>query len=120
MYENFEVEWSVIDPETALARKEQAEPAAQKPSQAKTEPEEKQEPQVQPADSKSIVVIVNGRPIPLDKKENYLFVDIFDYIDFDLAQSNGRAIVTKINGVDAKYTQDLRDGDKIDIYWKEN
>lgn len=120
VYENFEVEWSVIDPETALARKEQAEPAAQKPSQAKTEPEEKQEPQVQPADSKSIVVIVNGRPIPLDKKENYLFVDIFDYIDFDLAQSNGRAIVTKINGVDAKYTQDLRDGDKIDIYWKEN
>lgn len=121
VYENFEVEWSVLDPETALARKEQAEPATKKPSQAKPEPEEvKQEPQVQPADSKSIVVIVNGRPIPLDKKENYLFVDIFDYIDFDLAQSNGRAIVTKINGVDAKYTQDLRDGDKIDIYWKEN
>ena len=120
VYENFEVEWSVLDPEAALARKEQAEPATEKPSQAKTEPEKKQEPQVQPADSKSIVVIVNGRPIPLDKKENYLFVDIFDYIDFDLAQSNGRAIVTKINGVDAKYTQDLRDGDKIDIYWKEN
>lgn len=120
VYENFEVEWSVLDPETALARKEQAKPATEKPSQAKMEPEEKQEPQVQPADSKSIVVIVNGRPIPLDKKENYLFVDIFDYIDFDLAQSNGRAIVTKINGVDAKYTQDLRDGDKIDIYWKEN
>lgn len=120
VYENFEVEWSVLDPETALARKEQSKPATEKPSQAKTEPEEKQEPQVQPADSKSIVVIVNGRPIPLDKKENYLFVDIFDYIDFDLAQSNGRAIVTKINGVDAKYTQDLRDGDKIDIYWKEN
>ena len=121
VYENFEVEWSALDPETALARREQAEPAAKKPSQAKPELEEvKQEPQVQPADSRSIVVIVNGRPIPLDKKENYLFVDIFDYIDFDLAQSNGRAIVTKINGVDAKYTQDLRDGDKIDIYWKEN
>lgn len=68
----------------------------------------------------SIVVVANGRPVQMDKKDSYVFVDIFDYIDFDLSQSRGRGIVTKINGVDAQFTQDLRDGDKIDIYWKEN
>ena len=84
-----------------------------------TQPEET-EPTPSVAESKSIVVIANGRPVLLDKKENHVFVDIFDYIDFDLSQSRGRGIVTQINGVDAQYTQDLRDGDRVDIYWKES
>lgn len=68
----------------------------------------------------STLVVVNGKAIVLDRKPTHIFVDIFDYIDFDLSQSNGRAIVTKINDADAQYTQELHDGDKIDIYWKEN
>lgn len=131
VYENFEVEWSVLDPETVLARKEREEALKQKEQEQDSKEENTAQTQVEPEtveamrqapaeESKSIVVIANGRAISLDKKESYMFVDIFDYIDFDLSQSNGRAIVTKINGVDAKYTQDLRDGDRIDIYWKEN
>lgn len=131
VYENFEVEWSVLDPETVLARKEREEALKQKEQEQDAKEENTAQTQVEPEtveataqapaeESKSIVVIANGRAISLDKKESYMFVDIFDYIDFDLSQSNGRAIVTKINGVDAKYTQDLRDGDRIDIYWKEN
>lgn len=131
VYENFEVEWSVLDPETVLARKEREEALKQKEQEQDSKEEHTAQTQVEPEtveataqapaeESKSIVVIANGRAISLDKKESYMFVDIFDYIDFDLSQSNGRAIVTKINGVDAKYTQDLRDGDRIDIYWKEN
>lgn len=131
VYENFEVEWSVLDPETVLARKEREEALKQKEQEQDAKKENTAQTQVEPEtvevttqapaeESKSIVVIANGRAISLDKKESYMFVDIFDYIDFDLSQSNGRAIVTKINGVDAKYTQDLRDGDRIDIYWKEN
>jgi len=54
-----------------------------------------------------------------DKKE-YIFVDIFDYILFDLSQSRGRMLVTQVNGEDAQYTQRLHTGDKIEIYWKEN
>ncbi len=68
---------------------------------------------------RKLLVFVNGRPVRLENKENYVFVDIFDYIDFDLSQSNGRGIVTKVNGADAQYTQPLFDGDRIDIHWKE-
>ena len=56
----------------------------------------------------------------MKRKKEYIFVDIFDYILFDLSQSRGRMLVTQINGEDAQYTQLLHPGDKIDIYWKEN
>jgi cell division protein FtsA len=69
--------------------------------------------------NRSVMVIVNGEALYLDGKENFVFVDIFEHIDFDLSQANGRAIVTLVNGQDAQYTQELCDGDKIDIYWKE-
>ncbi|KAI4452751.1 Dephospho-CoA kinase [Eubacterium plexicaudatum ASF492] len=65
-------------------------------------------------------VVVNGETIVLKHKKQYVFVDIFDYILFDLSQSRGRMLITKINGEDAQYTQLLQSGDKIDIYWKEN
>ncbi len=65
-------------------------------------------------------VVVNGETIVMKHKKQYVFVDIFDYILFDLSQSRGRMLITKINGEDAQYTQLLQSGDKIDIYWKEN
>lgn len=86
-----------------------AEAAADAPVQKPTEPE-----------SKELHIIANNQEITLSGKEEYVFVDIFDYIDFDLSASHGRAIVTLINGVDAQYTQVLQDGDKIEVYWKEN
>lgn len=86
-----------------------AEAAADAPVQKPTEPE-----------SKELHIIANNQEITLSGKEEYVFVDIFDYIDFDLSASHGRAIVTLINGMDAQYTQVLQDGDKIEVYWKEN
>ena len=74
--------------------------------------EEEEEPTCQ--------VVVNGETIVMKHKKQYVFVDIFDYILFDLSQSRGRMLITKINGEDAQYTQLLQSGDKIDIYWKEN
>ena len=71
-------------------------------------------------ESKELHIIANNQEITLSGKEEYVFVDIFDYIDFDLSASHGRAIVTLINGMDAQYTQVLQDGDKIEVYWKEN
>lgn len=65
-------------------------------------------------------VIVNGRPVLLQGKPVYVFVDVFEHIKFDLNAGNGRPIVTKINGVDARFTQQLHSGDRIEIYWKEN
>jgi len=65
-------------------------------------------------------IIVNGEEITMKNKKEFIFVDIFDYILFDLSQSRGRMLITQVNGEAAQYTQKLYPGDKIDIYWKEN
>lgn len=67
-----------------------------------------------------IVVTVNGEAVELMGKESYIFVDIFDRITFDLTAGRGRAIATLINGEEAEFSQPLHDGDRIDLYWKEN
>lgn len=65
-------------------------------------------------------VLVNGNPVTLTGKETYIFVDVFDVINFDLKDSRGRAIVTKINGHDADHMEILKEGDSIEIYWEES
>ena len=68
----------------------------------------------------TITVIVNGEPVELSGKDTYIFVDIFTHISFDLQAGKGRAIATVINGRDAKFSEELHEGDKIELYWKEN
>jgi hypothetical protein len=53
-------------------------------------------------------------------KKEYVFIDVFDYIDFDLSDSRGRAIITLINDKNALYTQVLNEGDKVVIRWDES
>lgn len=67
----------------------------------------------------SLDVMVNHKVVTLKGKSKYVFVDIFDWIDFDLRSSRGREIVTLLNGEKAKYTQELNSLDVIEIYWKE-
>lgn len=63
-------------------------------------------------------VLVNKMPITMNGKADYVFVDVFDYINFDLRASAGRSIVTTLNGRTAQYMETLNDGDVIEIYWK--
>lgn len=63
-------------------------------------------------------VVVNNEPIVLHGKSDYIFVDIFDVIDFDLSKPNGRSIVTTLNGGTPDYMQPIHEGDKIEVYWK--
>lgn len=65
-----------------------------------------------------ITVIVNKLPVILSGKSSYVFVDVFSFIDFDLKNSGGRGIVTKLNGRNAEYMEPLKDGDVIEIYWE--
>jgi len=67
-----------------------------------------------------ITVFVNNEPVSLSGKIDYIFVDIFDRITFDLQAGRGRAIATVLNGRDAQFTEKLSHGDKIELYWKEN
>lgn len=96
------------------------------PNAAANEKAEKQkpsysEPKETEGGAKKIIVIVNNEPIVMKGRNTYAFVDIFDYIDFDTKNppQRGSSIVTTVNGKDAQYTQELFNGDKIEVYWKE-
>ncbi len=65
-----------------------------------------------------IVVIINGQPVRLTGKSSYIFVDIFDFYEFDLKASAGRAIITLLNGSNAQFSAALSDGDEIELGWK--
>ncbi len=66
----------------------------------------------------SIYVTVNGQQIRLSGKKEYVFVDVFEYIDFDLSKPQGSGIVTKLDGRDAQYMENIHGGAVIEIYWK--
>ena len=66
----------------------------------------------------SIHVTVNQKPVSLSGKSEYVFVDVFQYIEFDLSKPQGSGIVTKLNGRDAQYMENIHNGDIIEIYWK--
>ena len=68
--------------------------------------------------NRTITIIVNNRPVMLKGKPDYMFVDIFDYIDFDTSKMQGSGIATIINGHEAQYTEALKTGDKIEVFWK--
>ncbi len=69
---------------------------------------------------REVKVMANGNFVTLTGKDSYVFVDIFDHIDFDLKESNGRGIVTLLNSKPADYMETLKDGDVIEIYWNES
>ena len=68
---------------------------------------------------KEIFVTVNGKPVKLTGKPEYIFVDIFNFYPFDLSSGNGREIITLVNNNRAGYMQPLQDGDVLEIRWKE-
>ena len=70
-----------------------------------------------PLENKRMIVMVNRKPVVLRGKPKYVFVDIFDFIDFDLSKPQG-AIVTNLNGIQAQFMEELHEGDMIEVYWK--
>lgn len=79
--------------------------------------EEASDEENKPAEPVTIIVVVNRSPVTLSGKASYVFVDVFDKIDFDLTRPKGKNIVTSLNGKPAQYMETLHDGDIIDIYW---
>lgn len=66
---------------------------------------------------KTINLSINGKEESINyKKENFQFVDVFEHIDFDLNEVKGN-LVLKVNGLEAKYLQNLKDGDNLEIFW---
>ncbi len=68
--------------------------------------------------SDKIYVIVNTQVINLSGKSSYIFVDILDYYPFDTSKAGGKEVIMTINGNPATFTDAIKDGDIIDLYWK--
>ncbi len=81
--------------------------------------EEKMEERIEEEQNRSILVIVNQKPVSMNGKKDYCFVDVFDYINFDRTRTQGSQIVTLINGRQAQFTESLKTGDRIEVFWKD-
>lgn len=88
----------------------------EQPVQSAAPQEQEQAPVQQPL-VYDITIIANKMPITMRGKSKYVFVDVFDYIDIDLSKPQG-VIVTNLNGRQAEYLEQLKNGDVIDVYWK--
>ncbi len=81
------------------------------------EPEKKEEETT--VIPRSIIVNVNGSDVKLEGKESYVFVDVFDRINFDLKNVQGTRVVTELNGRPAMYMEQLNSGDRLVIKWED-
>lgn len=74
------------------------------------------EPGVIKEEFSSITVTANGQNITLIGKKQYIIVDIFEYIDFDLTIAKGIINLT-LNGEKVSYTAKINSGDVIEVFW---
>ncbi|MCH4889169.1 cell division protein FtsA [Acidaminobacter sp. JC074] len=64
-------------------------------------------------------LIVNGQPVSVKGiNRKMVFVDVFEYIDFDISKPQGILELT-LNGQKANYREFLKNGDVIEIYWRQ-
>ena len=131
VYDNFSIEWTVLsfgvapDDVNSYNATEEAVTENRTDYENRSEEDEavgnaQEASDVSETVDNRCIVTVNGETVELMGKESYIFVDIFDRITFDLNASRGRAIATMVNGMDAEFSQELHDGDRIELYWKEN
>lgn len=67
---------------------------------------------------RTIYLLVNEEPMTIEfEGEKFIFVDIFDHIDFDRTTVKGE-LCLKVNGENANYFRELEDGDRLEIYWE--
>ncbi len=66
--------------------------------------------------NEELLITVNGKTVTLRGKSEYIFIDIFDFIDFDRTTSKGTLVLSH-NGKNASYYEPIKYGDSIDIYW---
>lgn len=64
-------------------------------------------------------VTFNGRLVTIkSNKQNPIFVDVFEFANFDTMKSLGKALITKLNGQPAEYTTPIKAGDNLEVYWE--
>lgn len=68
-------------------------------------------------DVKEITIKVNSQEVIMKGKNKYIFIDVFNYIQFDRTRVKG-TLILKLNGNHAGYNDELKDKDVVEIYWQ--
>ena len=121
VYENFAIEWTTTTP-VAYAGEYLAE-------DGEGLPEDYEAPEAEPAvatDARTRIKIetvdlpinINGKDMVLSGKKDYIFVDIYNLINFDPNAGNGRPLVIRINGEKCGYADELHPNDKVECFWQ--
>ena len=55
----------------------------------------------------------------MSDRADYIFADIFMYYDFNVNEKGHKGVGTTINGRPCGYADPIRDGDAIEIFWKD-
>lgn len=64
-----------------------------------------------------IAITVNGDPVVLKGKRNYIMVDILDFYPIDTAVAHGDRLEIKRNGIDSNFTDPVFAGDAVIMQW---
>lgn len=123
VYENFTIDWTVLSFGVAPEPENRYNATISDISSEVSAEDESQETKEEKAPKEtegSVTVTVNGESVTMTGKQNYIFVDVFDWYSFDLSAGKGRAIATLVNGKEAEFSQPLANGDNIELYWKRN
>ena len=67
--------------------------------------------------SSAISVLVNGEPVVLRNKADYIFVDVLDFYPFDTSVAHGDHLELRVNGMQCDFTHPVKEGDQIQIEW---
>lgn len=128
IYENFKVAWSQEVRYQDLEEATEEDRTEKKAKEAET-PIETSQPVAAAAsegittvagdkEEKTILVNANGKSYTLTGKNRYVFVEIFDAMQFDTSKVQGTELVMLLNGRPAEHFDELKNGDQIQIYWR--
>lgn len=67
--------------------------------------------------TKNISIVVNGEPVVLRNKTDYIFVDVLDFYPFDTSVARGDHLELRVNGIPCDFTHPVKEGDQIQIEW---
>ncbi len=123
VYENFVIDWTTTS-QVAYGAEYLVDDAEGLPEDYEPAPIER--PEVTDARTRikietvDIPIKINGKNMILSGKKDYIFVDVYNLINFDPNTGNGRPLVIKINGEKCGYADALHANDEVEVYWQDN
>ncbi|MCR5304190.1 MAG: rod shape-determining protein [Lachnospiraceae bacterium] len=68
-------------------------------------------------DPVDVNITVNGAPVTMTGRSEYMFANVFDFIDVDVTSMHGTSLTTLLNGRPAEFLESVKEGDIIEVYW---